>query len=211
MDANGAGVQLNALLTRAGLEQLDQHTVSRFEVYISLYIRWNARINLSAIRDEKSIISRHIIESIEFAHYLPQGISTLLDFGSGAGLPGIPIALCCPQIAVTLAESQGKKAAFLQEAVRTLGILAKVHAGRAETLRAVFDCVVLRAVEKMPKAVSTAAHLVGPEGYLALMTTVSRLDELKGAAGAGFSFASAALLSSSQERVIALAQRRRGD
>ena len=211
MDANSAGVQLNALLTSAGLEPLDQHTVNRFEVYISLYIRWNARINLSAIRDEKSIISRHIIESIEFALYLPQSISTLLDFGSGAGLPGIPIALCCPQIAVTLAESQGKKAAFLQEAVRTLGIPAKVHAGRAETLRAVFDCVVLRAVDKMPKAVSAAAHLVGPEGYLALMTTVSRLDELKSAAGTGFSFAKPTLLPGSQERVIALAQRRNGD
>jgi 16S rRNA (guanine527-N7)-methyltransferase len=211
MDANGAGVQLNALLTRAGLEPLDQHTVSQFEVYISLYIRWNARINLSAIRDEKSIISIHIIESIEFARYLPLGISTLLDFGSGAGLPGIPIALCCPQIAVTLAESQGKKAAFLEEAVRTLGISAKVHAGRAETLREAFDCVVLRAVDKMPKAVSAAAHLAGPKGYLALMTTVSRLEELKGAAGAGFSFASPALLPSSQERVIAMAQRRRGD
>ena len=211
MDANGAGVQLNALLTDAGLEPLDQQTLSQFEAYILLYIRWNARINLSAIRDEKSIISRHIIESIEFALYLPQSISTLLDFGSGAGLPGIPIALCCPQIAVTLAESQGKKAAFLQEAVRTLGIPAKVHAGRAETLRAVFDCVVLRAVDKMPKAVSAAARLVGPEGYLALMTTISRLDELKRAAGAGCTFASPALLLGSQERVIVLAQRRRGD
>ena len=210
MDANGAGVQLNGLLTGVGLEPLDQHTVSRFEVYISLYIRWNTRISLSAIRDEKSVISRHVIESIEVARAFPQGISTLLDFGSGAGLPGIPIALCCPQIAVTLAESQGKKAAFLQEAVRTLGIPAKVHAGRAEALRAVFDCVVLRAVDKMPKAVSLAAHLVGPEGYLALMTTVSRLDELKSAAGAGFSFARAALLPGSQERVIALAQRRSG-
>lgn len=211
MDANSAGVQLNALLTGAGLAPLDQHTLSRFEVYISLYIRWNARINLSAIRDENSIISIHIIESIVLASYLPQGISTLLDFGSGAGLPGIPIALCCPQIAVTLAESQGKKAAFLQEAVRTLGISARVHAGRAETLRDVFDCVVLRAVDKMPKAVSAAAHLVGPEGYLALMTTVSRLDELTLAAGAGFSLASATPLPGSQERVIALAQRRRED
>ncbi len=149
MDASGTSFELNAHLTEAGLEPLDEQTESRFCDYISLYLRWNARLNLSAIRDEKSIISLHIIESIEFARYLPQGISTLLDFGSGAGLPGIPIALCCPQIAVTLAESQGKKAAFLQEAVRVLGIRATVHAGRAEALRAVFDCVVLRAVDKM--------------------------------------------------------------
>ncbi len=211
MDASGTSFELNAHLAEAGLEPLDEQTESRFCDYISLYLRWNARLNLSAIRDEKSIISLHIIESIEFARYLPQGISTLLDFGSGAGLPGIPIALCCPQIAVTLAESQGKKAAFLQEAVRVLGIRATVHAGRAEALRAVFDCVVLRAVDKMLKAVSAAAHLVGPEGYLALMTTVSRLDELKGAAGAEFVFASAMPLPGSRERVIALAQLRSRD
>ena len=91
-------------------------------------------LNLSAIRDEEGIISRHLVESIVVSSELPQGIKTLLDFGSGAGLPGIPIAICRPEIAVTLAESQGKKAAFLQEAVRVLGIGAKVHAGRAEAL-----------------------------------------------------------------------------
>jgi 16S rRNA (guanine527-N7)-methyltransferase len=138
---------------------------------------------------------------------LPHGISTLLDFGSGAGFPGIPIALCCPRIAVTLAESQGKKAAFLQEAVRVLGVRAAVHAGRAEALRAVFDCVVLRAVEKMPKAVAAAARLVGPEGYLALMTTTSRLDELKVAAGADFSWTSERPLAVATGRIVAIGSR----
>ena len=96
------------------------------------------------MRDEQGILSRHFVESIVVARELPQGIRTLLDFGSGAGLPGIPIALCRPEIAVTLAESQGKKAAFLQEAVRVLAISAMVHAGRAETLRPfsiVWSCV----------------------------------------------------------------------
>ena len=79
-------------------------------------------------------MSRHIIESIAVARSIPGHVTTLLDFGSGGGLPGIPIALCRPQIAVTLAESQGKKAAFLQEAVRVLGIAAKVHSDRAEAL-----------------------------------------------------------------------------
>ena len=171
MDASEAKTRLQALLAAAGLAPLDDETAGQFENYLSLFIRWNERLNLSAIRDEEGIFSRHIVESIIVASRLPQGIATLLDFGSGAGLPGIPIALCRPEIAVTLAESQGKKAAFLQEAVRVLGIQATVHAGRAETLGAVFDCVILRAVDKMPKAVAAAVPLVAPAGWLALMTT----------------------------------------
>jgi 16S rRNA (guanine527-N7)-methyltransferase len=208
MNMIGECAHLNALLAEAGLEPLDGQTASRFGDYVSLYLRWNARLNLSAIRDQEGVIASHFIESIALARALPRGIFTLLDFGSGAGLPGIPIALCCPQIAVTLAESQGKKAAFLQEAVRVLGIRATVHAGRAEALRAVFDCVVLRAVEKMPKAVAAAAQMVGPEGYLALMTTTSRLDELKQVAGAEFSWTTQRPLAGATNRVISLGARR---
>ncbi len=207
MDADGATVQLNSFLVDAGLEPLDQQTLRRFGDYFSLYIRWNAKLNLSAIRDENEIISKQFIESILVARALPQGISTLLDFGSGAGLPGIPIALCCSQIAVTLAESQGKKAAFLQEAVRILGINATVHGDRAETLCRSFDCVVMRAVDKMPNAVVAATRLVGHGGYLALMTTTSRLDELKEAAGAEFSWINQRPLADATDRIVAIGAR----
>ena len=188
MDPSETKNRLQALVTAAGLTPLDDETASRFADYISLFVRWNDHLNLSSIRDEEGIISRHIIESIIVSNVLPPGIRTLLDFGSGAGLPGIPIALCRPEIAVTLAESQGKKAAFLQEAVRVLGIEAKVHAGRAEALDAVFDCVILRAVDKMPKAVAAAVPLVAPAGWLALMTTTGELEGLKRAAGTEFSW-----------------------
>ena len=188
MSANGACARLNELLTAAGLEPLDPETVQKFESYLSLILRWNARLNLTSLRTEDAIISIHLDESIACGRVLPPGISKLLDFGSGAGLPGIPIALCRPEISVTLAESQGKKAAFLQEAVRVLGIGAKVHAGRAEALRTVFDCVVLRAVDKMPMAVAAAARLAGPNGWLVLMTTENQLDGLKAAAGAEFAW-----------------------
>lgn len=112
MNAGEASARLNQLLTAAGLGPLDAETIARFETYLSLFIRWNERLNLSAIRDEEGILSRHFIESIEVAQSLPRSIAILLDFGSGAGLPGIPIALCRPEIAVTLAESQSKKAAL---------------------------------------------------------------------------------------------------
>jgi 16S rRNA (guanine527-N7)-methyltransferase len=207
MDASEVKTRLQALLAAARLAPLDDQTASQFEKYLSLFIRWNERLNLSAVRDEEGIISRHIVESIIVSNKLPSGIATLLDFGSGAGLPGIPTALCRPEIAVTLAESQGKKAAFLQEAVRVLGIQAAIHAGRAETLGAVFDCVVLRAVDKMPKAVAAAVPLVAPRGWLALMTTTSELEGLKCAAGPEFSWPTVKQLAIGTQRIVAFGSR----
>jgi 16S rRNA (guanine527-N7)-methyltransferase len=162
---------------------------------------------LSSIRNEEGILSLHFIESIAVARALQRGIATLLDFGSGAGLPGIPIAICRPEIAVTLAESQGKKAAFLQEAIRVLGISAKVHTGRAEALRTEFDCVVLRAVDKMPKAVAAAVKLVAPGGWLALMTTGAELEKPKASTGPEFSRPQLLRLPDSSDRLLALAAR----
>lgn len=207
MDASESKTRLQALLMSAGLTPLDDETAGRFADYLSLFVRWNERLNLSAIRDEEGIISRHIIESIVVSNVLPSTIRTLLDFGSGAGLPGIPIALCHPEIAVTLAESQGKKAAFLREAVRVLGIRAQVHGGRAEALGAVFDCVILRAVDKMPKAVEAAVTLVAPAGWLALMTTTNELEGLKCAAGTEFSWAIEKPLPGGTHRIVALGSR----
>jgi 16S rRNA (guanine527-N7)-methyltransferase len=179
---NSAGTRLNTLLAEEGQAPLDATQTQSFEELLSLFIRWNARINLTAIRDEDGILKRHFVESIACARALPAGIETLLDFGSGAGFPGIPIALCRPEIAVTLAESQGKKAAFLHEAIRVLGVTIKVYSGRAEELAAEFDCVTLRAVDKMERAVQSAAKLVRPGGWLALMTTTANLPILKSAA-----------------------------
>ena len=207
-EAEGSvGQRLNALLVEAGLEPLDTVLAEKFEAYFSLLVRWNVRMNLTSIRDEEGILSRHFVESIACARALPGGISTLLDFGSGGGFPGIPIALCWPEIAVTLAESQGKKAAFLQEAVRVLGLSAKVHGQRAEQLDVQFDCVTLRAVDRMAKAVEAAGRLVGPGGWLMLMTTGSELATLQAAVGAGISWTRVERLPGGEERVLALGER----
>jgi 16S rRNA (guanine527-N7)-methyltransferase len=204
--AGAARLKLNALLTETGQRQLDSEVGRRFEDYLLLILRWNARVSLTAIRDEDGILSRHFVESIACARALPPSIGTLLDFGSGAGFPGIPIALCRSEIAVTLAESQGKKAAFLHEAVRVLGISARVHFGRAETLAIGFDCVTLRAVDKMQQSVQAAAQLVKPGGWMALMTTGSDLEGLKFAAGANFVWSSPVPLPGSEYRVLALGE-----
>jgi 16S rRNA (guanine527-N7)-methyltransferase len=203
-----AGLRLNALLAEASQEPLDRVIGERFEELLSLILRWNTRVNLTAIRDEEGILKRHFVESIACARALPNGITTLLEVGSGAGFPGIPIALCRPEIAVTLAESQGKKAAFLQEAVRVLGVATKVYAGRAEAMAAQFDCVTLRAVDRMERAVQAVAGLVLPEGWLALMTTGKELDALKEAAGVEFAWIEPLPMPGGKDRVLALGVRR---
>jgi 16S rRNA (guanine527-N7)-methyltransferase len=198
------GVRLNELLAEANLEPLDSELLARFEDYLSLLLRWNARINLTAIRDKEGILTRHFVESILCARALPAGIATLLDFGSGAGFPGIPIALCRPEVSVTLTESHGKKAAFLQEAVRTLGISAQIYSRRAESLSMQFDCVTLRAVDHMAQAVKAATGLVKPGGWLALMTTRSELPALQRVSGPTFSWPTTLSLPDSEDRVLAL-------
>jgi 16S rRNA (guanine527-N7)-methyltransferase len=200
------GARLSRLLADSGFEPLSERQLLQFVELYSLLVRWNERINLTSIRTEEGILSRHFVESIACARALPTGIATLLDFGSGAGFPGLPIALCRPEIAVTLAESQGKKAAFLKEAVRVLGITAKVYSGRAETLSAVFDCVTLRAVDRMAEAAAVASALVSPGGWLAFLTSQSSQPALQASLGPKFTWASPIPLPGSESRFLAIAQ-----
>jgi 16S rRNA (guanine527-N7)-methyltransferase len=147
--------------------------VARFEAYLALLVKWNARISLTAIRDPEQIVRRHFAEGIFAAERLPSGIHTLLDYGSGAGLPGIPIAICRPHLAVTLAESQAKKASFLREVVRTLELSVEVWGRRVEDLPAhrVFDCITLRAVDRMAEACAAASARLAASGRLLVFTT----------------------------------------
>ena len=103
----------------------------RLSDYLDLLLKWNARTNLTAIRSPEEIVQRHFGESLFTALHIGEP-DTLLDLGSGAGFPGIPIALLRSEIQVTLAESQNKKASFLREAVRTLNLSnAEVWPARA--------------------------------------------------------------------------------
>jgi 16S rRNA (guanine527-N7)-methyltransferase len=201
---SGAGTRLNAQLGAAGLEPVDDATAARFAAYLALLLRWNAKISLTAIRDEEEILARHFVESIACARALPKGITSLLDYGSGAGFPGIPIALCRPEIRVTLAESQSKKAAFLREVARVLGAGFQVYEGRAEALAGRFDCVTLRAVDRMPEAVKAAVALTHESGWLAVMTTGAELPGVRVATGDKFVWEKRIELPESEDRILAL-------
>ncbi|HKF48751.1 MAG TPA: 16S rRNA (guanine(527)-N(7))-methyltransferase RsmG [Terracidiphilus sp.] len=206
-NATLTGARLNELLTGQGEPSLPADIASRFGAYAALLMRWNARVNLTAIRDMEGILRRHFVESIVYARALPTGIGSFLDLGSGAGFPGIPVALCRPAIHVTLAESQGKKAAFLREAIRVVKIQVEVYAGRAEALDRSFDCVGMRAVDQMKAAAATAAGLVAVDGWLALLTTAGGLSGLKESAGGGFQWLEPLYLEGGSERAILLGRR----
>jgi 16S rRNA (guanine527-N7)-methyltransferase len=205
--AADTGDRLNALLAASGQPTLSPDLASRFGAYCELLLRWNARVNLTAIRNEDGILRRHFLESILCASAIPSGTLNLLDIGSGAGFPGIPIALCRPEIAVTLAESQGKKAAFLREALRVLDLRATVHAGRAEALTARFDAVTVRAVDRMESAVSAAIGLTKAGGVLLILTTESSVPALKASAGQAMEWQQTVPMPGSEARVLLVGTR----
>jgi 16S rRNA (guanine527-N7)-methyltransferase len=146
-----------ALLAPYLTTEAPAHLYAQLSTYLDLLLKWNARTNLTAIRDPEEIICRHFGESLFAAQHLGP-CDTLLDLGSGAGFPGLPIALFHPEIHVTLAESQNKKATFLREVVRTLNLGTEVWPHRAESLPPTrqFHTVTLRAVDNMTAALVAA-------------------------------------------------------
>ena len=155
----------------------------RLEAFLALLLKWNARTNLTAIREPEQIVRRHFADSVFCARNLPEAARTMLDFGSGGGFPGVPVALLRPGVSVTLAESQGRKASFLREAVRTLGLQAEVWGQRVEEMPdgRCFDCVTLRAVDHMLDACRAAAERVAPGGRMLIFSTERLREEVEAA------------------------------
>jgi 16S rRNA (guanine527-N7)-methyltransferase len=167
---------------------LPSSTLDQISIYIDLLLRWNARINLTAIRNPEEIVTRHFGESFFLArHLFPKSgadhrpLTTdhrpprVLDIGSGAGFPALPLKLWAPHIHLTLVESNHKKAAFLREVARALTLTnINVITDRAEALAARPDfprteLVTLRAVEHFDTILPQAVTLLAPNGTLALL------------------------------------------
>jgi 16S rRNA (guanine527-N7)-methyltransferase len=159
------GAKIEARVAPCLLRPLPPTASDLLARYLQLLSHWNQKMNLTAVRDPEILVRLHFAECLRAAQRIPENVETVLDFGSGAGLPGIPIQLARPGLRVTLAESQKKKAAFLREVVRELDLdRTTVHAGRVEDLptTAVFDWVTLRAVDKMAGALRVAIPRIRP-------------------------------------------------
>jgi 16S rRNA (guanine527-N7)-methyltransferase len=174
----------------------------QLSAYLDLLLKWNARTNLTAIREPEEIVRRHFGESLFAARHLGAEVDTLLDLGSGAGFPGLPIALLRPDVRVTLAESQNKKATFLREVVRTLGLSTEVWAGRVESMpdARLFHTVALRAVDNMAAAVAAAEPRALRK--IVLLTSMANAPEV-----AAFPEQSRVAIPGSQSGVLLMASR----
>jgi 16S rRNA (guanine527-N7)-methyltransferase len=148
--------------------ELPEPLIDRLSIYLDLLVRWNARVSLTSIRSPEEIVQRHFGESLFTAEKLSKHLksdSKLLDYGSGAGFPGLPIQLYLPEIRVTLAESQARKVAFLREVIRTLALPTEVWPKRVNEMEPRrFTAVTLRAVERMSISIESAASRVQDGG-----------------------------------------------
>jgi 16S rRNA (guanine527-N7)-methyltransferase len=166
---------------------LAESQLDHISMYIDILQRWNARMNLTAVRDPEQVVTRHFGESLFAARHLfpadgeALGNDHLIDLGSGAGFPGLPIKIWAPQLRVTLIESSLKKATFLREVIRTLSLNnTEVFAARAETSPpGQADLVTLRAVERFDAAVPVALRLLTATGRLVLLIGAAQVDRAR--------------------------------
>lgn len=148
--------------------------------YLALLSRWNATYNLTAIRDPRQMLSKHLLDSLAMQPFVAD-LKTLADLGTGPGLPGIPLAIATPSLQVTLVESNGKKARFLREAVRKLGLgNVSVAESRIEAFQpgTTFDAITARALATLALILQLGGHLLGPNGHLLAMKGVDFDDEI---------------------------------
>jgi len=147
--------------------------------YLELLARWNAVYNLTAVRDPGEMVERHLLDSLAVAPYV-RG-DDLADLGTGAGLPGIPLAILAPERRHVLIDSNGKKVRFLREAVRTLGLAnARVEQVRVEDARGLYDCITARAFATLGEMLTLGGHLLSANGVWLALKGLLKKDEVLG-------------------------------
>jgi 16S rRNA (guanine527-N7)-methyltransferase len=165
--------------------------IALFEAYRKILLLWNSKMNLVSLQSELDLPVRHFIDSLTLLPYLPAGPRTLLDIGSGAGFPSIPVKIVRKDLHMTLLEASRKKSSFLKEVVRKLDLQGiSVMNGRLEELlkkdnKPAFDLIVSRATLKLPDLVAQGLPLLKKGGFLAAMKSPgiegerAALDSLK--------------------------------
>jgi 16S rRNA (guanine527-N7)-methyltransferase len=166
-----------------GAQALSEDQLAMIREYLSLLLAWNAKINLTAVRDPDEIVTRHFGESLFAARLIFTADSvgnSLIDVGTGAGFPGLPAKIWAPGLELTLIESQHKKAVFLKEVIRKLPLPGvAVLATRAERVRIQADVVTLRAVERFQTALHVVRPMVKPGGRLGLLIGESQIEDAR--------------------------------
>jgi 16S rRNA (guanine527-N7)-methyltransferase len=176
--------RIRELLTpfSVGVELTDVH-VAQLSTYLELLLKWNSRMNLTSVREPDQIVRRHFGESLFAASLVASDCAlakSLMDVGSGAGFPGIPIKIVMPHLQLTLIEAQQKKATFLREVVRALNLAdVQVANTRADQFGLIADAVTLRAVESFERILPVAERLVAAQGTMVLLIGASQAEKAK--------------------------------
>lgn len=160
---------------------------TKLAAYLELLAKWNKTYNLTAVRDIHEMVAHHVLDSLTVLPYIEKSavtgrqIDTLVDVGSGAGFPGIPLAIVRPNLRITLVDAVDKKSAFQRQAKTELGLAnVSVVGARVEGLMAGgFDVVVSRAFAELANFVALAGHLANPDGRLYAMKGVLPESELQ--------------------------------
>jgi 16S rRNA (guanine527-N7)-methyltransferase len=165
-------------LEHAGL-QLTELQQQQLLDYLALLQKWNKVHNLTAVRDPQEMVTLHLLDSLSVMPHVQTG--RLLDVGSGAGLPGIPLAMCLPQLQVTVMDASHKKASFMRQAKAELGLdNLEVVCGRVEQFKPTqkFEMVISRAFSDLVEFVGLTRHLCASDGRWLAMKGVYPYDEL---------------------------------
>lgn len=165
--------------------ELETEQLASFDLFLAELQRWNKKLNLTAISDEQEIVIYHFLDSLTclLSSKIGQG-AALLDIGTGAGFPGIPLAIVRPDISLSLVESVNKKAEFLRSLISALGLRGRVLAGRAEEFartpeRASYDTVVARAVAALAVLCEYALPFLRNGGCLIAQKSKRAKEELE--------------------------------
>ena len=158
-----------------------EQMVSQFGSYLDLLVKWNQKINLTSEKSSQEILRRHIFDSLQYAPFISTQ-DEIVDIGSGAGFPGIPLKIIYPELVATLIESQRKRCSFLETVISQLGLTAiKVINDRAEktTPKRLVEAVVLRGVSDIKSCLELATPFLGEGGKVVLKKGLEERGELK--------------------------------
>ena len=177
-------------ILKAALPQADEKALDRFEIYQRLLAEWNEKMNLTAITDPVEVAEKHFADSLAALPYLKPGMK-VIDVGTGAGFPGVPLLIMMPELQMTLADSLQKRLTFLEALLQELGLKAALVHGRAEDLgqnklyRERFDAATSRAVASLPVLLELTTPFV-KVGGTAVAYKGDAAEELKNARSAAF-------------------------